>query len=533
MDELERKRVVQYCAAMGWRYTGEDDSFAYRWSQAPFGVGDRRRARNVVRGTDHDVPFVAFDYQYDTETSDGRGHQVRTTHHFGILSIPLPTALPPLQVTPEDVIQRAAHAIGIGGGIDLESEDFNRSFTVHAHDPKFASDVLTPRTMEALLAAPPLAWRIEMADLVAWWEGALKPVELMATRRHPAAGRQPDPLVRLARQRSRRPVGRATGGRGRAGRRAAPAPATLAWPCGHPWRSPTTPATRQRRHRGSRMSSSGRRGARMPTTTGRSSARTMRRRRRSGSSSGRQQRVNAVVWVILGIVVLVLIGGVVSYNRFVRQKNLVQESWQQIDVELTRRHDLIPNLVETVKGYAAHERGTLEAVTAARAAASAPGSTPAAAGPAGERADRRAAPAVRGGRVLPGPQGQHQLPATCSGSSSETEDRIAAGRRFYNANVRALNTRVQAFPSSLIASVFGFKAAEYFEADDPNVRANPQVSSLARRRPCRTPYVTGTTDTATPAIRISSTWSAMTATCPSQYPSRMTPEPHSAPPTTE
>ena len=57
-DERERKRVVQYCAAMGWRYTGEDDSFAYRWSQAPFGVGDRRRARNVVRGTDHDVPFV-------------------------------------------------------------------------------------------------------------------------------------------------------------------------------------------------------------------------------------------------------------------------------------------------------------------------------------------------------------------------------------------------------------------------------------------------------------------------------------------
>jgi LemA protein len=185
--------------------------------------------------------------------------------------------------------------------------------------------------------------------------------------------------------------------------------------------------------------------------------------------------VNVVMWVILGIVVLVLIGGVVSYNRFVRQKNLVQESWQQIDVELTRRHDLIPNLVETVKGYAAHERQTLEAVTAARAAASAPGSTPA------QQAQQENVLTGALRQLFAVAESYPDLKASTNfldlqRQLSETEDRIAAGRRFYNANVRALNTRVQAFPSSVIASIFGFKEAEYFEADDPQVRANPQVS---------------------------------------------------------
>src|SRR6476646_9800263 len=83
------------------------------------------------------------------------------------------------------------------------------------------------------------------------------------------------------------------------------------------------------------------------------------------------------LWILIGIVVLTALAVVASYNRFVRQRNLVQESWRQVDVELNRRHDLIPNLVETVKGYAAHERETLQAVTNARAAAAAPGASPA------------------------------------------------------------------------------------------------------------------------------------------------------------
>jgi LemA protein len=181
------------------------------------------------------------------------------------------------------------------------------------------------------------------------------------------------------------------------------------------------------------------------------------------------------VWIILAIVVLVLLGGVVSYNRFVKQRNLVQESWRQIDVELTRRHDLVPNLVSTVQGYAAHERGTFEAVTAARAAASSPG-----AGPAVQAqqenvltgalrqlfAVAEAYPDLKASSLFQ--QLQSQL--------AEIEDRIAAGRRFYNANVRALNTRIQSFPSTIIASAFHFTPAEYFEANDPEVRAVPVVS---------------------------------------------------------
>jgi LemA protein len=176
-----------------------------------------------------------------------------------------------------------------------------------------------------------------------------------------------------------------------------------------------------------------------------------------------------VLYVVLGIVAVLALAVVVSYNRFVRQRNLVQESWRQIDVELRRRHDLIPNLVETVKGYAAHEKSVLEQVTAARTAAVAAGGVAAQA-----QAEQALGGSLRGLFAVaenypdlkaagPFQQLQAQL--------AETEDRIAAGRRFYNGNVRALNTRVEAFPSSIVASTFSFEKAEYFEVDDPAERA--------------------------------------------------------------
>ena len=153
----------------------------------------------------------------------------------------------------------------------------------------------------------------------------------------------------------------------------------------------------------------------------------------------------------------------------------MQESWRQIDVELTRRHDLVPNLVETVKGYAAHERGTFEAVTAARAAASSPGATPA----QQAQQENMLTGALR--QLFAVAEAYPDLKASTlfqqlQSQLAEIEDRIAAGRRFYNANVRALNTRVQSFPSSIIAGLFHFTEAEYFEANDPEVRAVPQVS---------------------------------------------------------
>jgi LemA protein len=186
--------------------------------------------------------------------------------------------------------------------------------------------------------------------------------------------------------------------------------------------------------------------------------------------------MSATVWAVL-IVVLVAVLGiavVVSYNRFVRQRNLVEESWRQIDVELHRRYDLIPNLVETVKGYAAHERGTFEAVTQARAAASTPGSTP------GEQAQQENLLTGALRQLFAVAEAYPQLRASeqftqLQSQLAETEDRIAAGRRFYNGNVRALNTRVESFPSSLVANAFGFERAEYFEAEDPTVRSAPEV----------------------------------------------------------
>ncbi|MDX6286237.1 MAG: LemA protein [Frankiales bacterium] len=192
--------------------------------------------------------------------------------------------------------------------------------------------------------------------------------------------------------------------------------------------------------------------------------------------------MTVVVIVVLAVLALLILATIVSYNRFVRQRNLIQESWRQIDVELNRRHDLIPNLVETVRGYASHERGVFEAVTQARAAAQqtlqAGGAGPAAQGQAegilGQALGRLFAVA----EAYPQLRANEQFIAL-QGQLTETEDRIAAGRRFYNANVRAMNTRVEAFPSSLIASMFNFEKAQYFEVEDPTTRAPVQVDFSA------------------------------------------------------
>ena len=176
-----------------------------------------------------------------------------------------------------------------------------------------------------------------------------------------------------------------------------------------------------------------------------------------------------VVYVVLGAVGLVVLSIVASYNRFVRQRNLVEESWRQVDVELRRRYDLIPNLVETVKGYAAHERQVLEAVVAARAQAQAPSPSRTEQGQDESALTR----SLRG--LFAVAEGYPQLKADqhfrdLQSQLAETEDRIAAARRFYNANVRAYDTRIGTFPSSVIAWTFGFKRAEYFEIDEAAAR---------------------------------------------------------------
>jgi LemA protein len=184
-----------------------------------------------------------------------------------------------------------------------------------------------------------------------------------------------------------------------------------------------------------------------------------------------------VIALIVVVVVVVIAGGwaVATYNGLVRLRNLVQEAWRQIDVELHRRYDLIPNLLETVKGYAAHERGVFDEVTRARAAAANPGSGPA------EQAQQENVLSQALGRLFAVAEAYPVLRASENFTAlqlelTNTEDRIAAGRRYYNANVRTLNTRVETFPPNIIARMFGFARAEYFEANDPTVRQAPKVT---------------------------------------------------------
>jgi LemA protein len=155
---------------------------------------------------------------------------------------------------------------------------------------------------------------------------------------------------------------------------------------------------------------------------------------------------------------------VVTYNRLVRQRNQVQASWAQIDVQLKRRYDLIPNLVETVKGYAAHERGTLDAVVAARN-----GAITAAQARVGERAVAEDMLSQALGRLFALAEAYPDLKANQNFAAlqaelANTEDKIAYARQFYNSAVQTLNTSVQSLPTNVIAGIGGFRVTEYFEA---------------------------------------------------------------------
>lgn len=180
-------------------------------------------------------------------------------------------------------------------------------------------------------------------------------------------------------------------------------------------------------------------------------------------------------WIILGIVIIYLVAG---YNGFIRLINNAKEALADIDVQLKRRFDLIPNLVETVKGYAAHEQGTLQKVIDARN-----GAMSAMAG--GNLADEAGAENVLSGALKSLFALSENYPDLKANTNfielqrelSNTENKIQASRRFYNANVRDLNTKVEMFPGNIIAKVFGFKQMEFFDlAENPGERENIKVS---------------------------------------------------------
>ena len=178
--------------------------------------------------------------------------------------------------------------------------------------------------------------------------------------------------------------------------------------------------------------------------------------------------------IVLGILVLLLIFGVAMYNSLVRLKVSCDDAWADIDVQLKRRYDLIPNLVETVKGYAAHEKGTFEAVTNARNRAMT------ATGPA----DKAAAENMLTGALkslFALSEAYPQLRAVESFTSlqkslSDIEDNVQNARRYYNAVVRDLNTKILQFPTNIIAGMLGFKQREFFEVSSAAEREAPKVS---------------------------------------------------------
>jgi LemA protein len=184
--------------------------------------------------------------------------------------------------------------------------------------------------------------------------------------------------------------------------------------------------------------------------------------------------VTVVIIIVVAIIVVAVLAYIAIRNSMIGSRNRVDEAWSGIDVQLKRRHDLVPNLVESVKGYAAHEKGTFEKVTQARAAAM-QASGPEEAG----KAETQLTQALGGLRVVA--EQYPELRATenfqqLQRQLSELEDEIQASRRIYNSNVQSFNTKIQQFPGSIIANQGGFTAKPFFEIGDAAEREAPQVS---------------------------------------------------------
>ena len=175
-----------------------------------------------------------------------------------------------------------------------------------------------------------------------------------------------------------------------------------------------------------------------------------------------------IFWIVLAVIVFVLIG---LFNSLVRSRNQVEEAWSDIEVQLKRRYDLIPNLVSTVKGYASHESGVFEKVTQARAAAMGAGSMQ-----EKLKDENMLSGALKS--LFAVAEAYPELKANqnfmqLQSDLTDTEDKIQAARRFYNGNVRDYNTKLQVFPTNLLASTMGFAKKEFFDMDEKGVEGQP------------------------------------------------------------
>ncbi|MBI2415302.1 MAG: LemA family protein [Candidatus Kerfeldbacteria bacterium] len=186
--------------------------------------------------------------------------------------------------------------------------------------------------------------------------------------------------------------------------------------------------------------------------------------------------LSIVALILVGLVVVIALWLVAVYNGLIRLRNQVDEGWSDIDVQLKRRHDLIPNLVESVKGYLKHEKELLENITTARSQAMS-------AQAAGNRTELAKAEGMLGGllgnlriamEAYPDLKA-NQTMAQLMDELSDTENKILAARRFYNGVVRDFNTKIQVFPNNVVAGMLGFTAREFFEIEDAAERKNVQV----------------------------------------------------------
>jgi LemA protein len=186
--------------------------------------------------------------------------------------------------------------------------------------------------------------------------------------------------------------------------------------------------------------------------------------------------MTTLLWVVLGIIVVIIAVIIGMYNTLIRLKNRVEEAWSDIDVQLKRRYDLIPNLVETVKGYAAHEKETLEKVVQARSQAMQAQSG----GDTKKMAEAENMLSSTLKSIFALSEGYPELKANqnfleLQRELSDTENKIQAARRFYNGNVRDFNTKLQVFPTNIMAGMLGFKSREYFEIEEEKERENVKV----------------------------------------------------------
>lgn len=174
-----RELFAQFARSQGWSWVARDESWTGRFDGDPFDDGDNKEAANVLQGQFRGRPMVAFDYSYETHSTDSKGNRQTTTHRYAFCSLALPSPVPQVELVPESVFGRLGTALGMQD-IEFESEDFNRRYRVRSDNPKFAYDVLPTRTMEALLGRTALHLRLRGVDAVCWEDGRHSPTELLA-----------------------------------------------------------------------------------------------------------------------------------------------------------------------------------------------------------------------------------------------------------------------------------------------------------------------------------------------------------------